>query len=340
MQTPPVVGVVIVTYQSDPVISDCLNSLLKSDGVTLKIVVCDNASSDGTVQAVKDCARDAGTTASEVTFEQTQDLKFADLGAITLVHTGKNRGFAGGVNIGLSVLHSMPEVDLYWVVNPDVIALPSSAADFARTARANPGFGLMGGRVIYTEPLSLIQTDGGSVSRFTGVCRNINNGERPEDATRPSADKANFIAGMSMVASPAFLDQVGLMREDYFLFFEEVDWALRRGDLPLIICPDATVHHHGGTSIGSGAFNRRASGFANYFNYRNRIWLMKRFHPIWLPVAYAESTARIVKILLGGGWHEAWGAFCGLNGLRPPRDVAARVGPEAAHLAFGARSKN
>lgn len=338
MQKTTVIGVVIVTYGSEPVISDCLTSLLKSEGVALRIVVCDNASSDDTVPTIRRCAEETGATLSEVTFEQSQNLEFADLSAITLVHTGKNRGFAGGVNIGLRILHSMAEVDFYWIVNPDAIALPLSAADFARTAQANPGFGLMGGRVIYTDP-PLIQTDAGVLNRFTGVCRNLNQGKRHEEATRPNADEADFIAGMSMVASPAFLDQVGLMREDYFLFFEEVDWALRRGNLPLVISPDATVHHHGGTSIGSGAMNRRASGFANYFNYRNRMWLMRRFHPFCLPIVYAESTARIGKILLGGGWREAWGAFCGLNGLPPPRDVAQRIGPAAAKLAFGPRSR-
>ncbi len=332
------IGVVIATYGSGPVIGDSLASLLASKDVTLRIVVCDNASPDDTVPAIRRAAEAAGLGLPEFTHAQAQDLTFADLGPVTLVHTGNNRGFAGGVNVGLRVLHRMPEVDYYWVVNPDVIALPSSAADFARTARANPGFGLMGGRVIYTDP-PLIQTDAGVINPFTGVCSNLNQGKRAGEATRPNAADADFIAGMSMVASPAFLDQVGLMREDYFLFFEEVDWALRRGDLPLVISPDATVHHHGGTSIGSGAINRKASAFANYFNYRNRMWLMRRFHPIRLPIAYAESTARVVKILLGGGWREAWGAFCGLNGLPPPRAVAQRIGPEAAPLAFGPMSK-
>ena len=82
-----------------------------------------------------------------------------------------------------------------------------------------------------------------------------------------------------MVVSRDFLARVGPMREDYFLYYEEVDWALRRGDLPLAFAGDAIVYHHGGTSIGTGRLDERPSAFSNYFNYRNRMRFMRRFHP-------------------------------------------------------------
>jgi peptidoglycan/xylan/chitin deacetylase (PgdA/CDA1 family) len=125
------------------------------------------------------------------------------------------------------------------------------------------------------------------------------------------------------------------MAENYFLYYEELDWAARRGDLPFRLCSEAMVHHHGGTTIGTGSVTRLPSGFANYFNYRNRMRFMWRFHPTRLPLAYGYSMAVIATLCARGAWDSAVGAFCGLHRLSPPAAVRARLSPEAAARAFG-----
>ena len=50
--------------------------------------------------------------------------------------------------------------------------------------------------------------------------------------------------------------------------------------------PRRLVFHHGGTAIGTGRPDERPSAFSNYFNYRNRMRFMRRFHPARLPLAY------------------------------------------------------
>ena len=88
-----------------------------------------------------------------------------------------------------------------------------------------------------------------------------------------------------MFAGRAWLDEVGLMPEDYFLYFEEVDWCLRRGDLPLAWVPDAAVHHRIGGSIGSQGWklDARPSELASYWMFRNRIRFVRRWFPLSLP---------------------------------------------------------
>lgn len=336
MSSDPTIGVIIVTYMSGPVISECLDSLMRSTHRDLRVVVCDNRSPDDTVARIRAWAEAHGRPLAE--HDDPETLAEPAPGSVTLLHTGGNLGFAGGVNAGLRALRRHEEIGLFWVLNPDSIVLPDTASAFARCALVQPRFGLMGGRIVYSEPPNRIQSDGGRVSRFTGICRNVNQGQPGDMADRPDAASLDFISGASMVASRAFVDRAGLLVEDYFLYFEEVDWAARRGDLPLIICKDAVVHHHGGTAIGTGSLTRRASAFANYFNYRNRMRFIRRFHPLGLPIAYTASLARIAKLAIVGAWPEAGGAFRGLNGLAPPRSVAERIGPDTAALAFGARS--
>ena len=149
------------------------------------------------------------------------------------------------------------------------------------------------------------------------------------------ASGIDYVTGASCVASRRFLETVGLMREDYFLYYEEVDWALRRGALPLRQAPDAVVLHYGGAAIGSGSIGTRPSPFSHYFNYRNRVRFMRRFAPAALPVTYAYAVAKAARLALGGERAEARAVIAGTFSRPPPAEVRDRVDPEAYAIAFG-----
>lgn len=334
---PGIIGVVVLTFQSSDVIAACLDSLAASQGAELRIVVCDNSSRDSTVEVVTGWAEAKGLALTEI---QPGAAWPAERGPMTLIHTGGNLGFAGGVNVGLRYLQGDPDVDLFWILNPDGEATPGTAAAYRRRAAEVGPFSLMGGRTRYHEAPRHIQTDGGRVDYWSGICRNVNIGLAPEEATFPDAASLDFIAGANMVASRAFLERAGLMVEDYFLYYEEVDWAARRGALPLVVCPEAEVIHHSGTSIGTGRLNRLASPFANYFNYRNRMRFMRRVRPFALPATWGLSMLRVARLVLRGAWAEAWAAFAGLSGLRPPAAVRDRIAPADRALAFETRDRS
>lgn len=317
-------GVVIVAYGSAPVIGPCLDSLLAQDGVALRVVVVDNASPDDSAARVEGFARN-------------RRLPFREAGehdgpapGLTLLRLPENRGFAAGVNAGLRHLLREPGLELFWVLNPDCIVAPGTAAALARTAEAVHGrFALIGGRTVYTEPPGLIQSDGARVSRLTAVVRQINRGLPPETTPPPDPAAIDMILGASMLASRRFVEAAGPLPEDYFLYYEEVAWAFRRGGLPLLYCPQAVVRHHAGSVIGTGSIRRRPTAFANYFNFRNRMRFAGRHMPGALPGAWAYSMAKIAQMLMSRAWDEAWAAFCGLHQLPPPRAVAARLTPNA-----------
>ena len=195
-------------------------------------------------------------------------------------------------------------------------------------------YSIMGGRIVY-HANRRIHADGGRVWRWSGVCESVNRGADAAATPLPDPAGLDYIIGAHMVVSRAFLEQSGPMVEDYFLYYEEVDWAFRRGPLPLALAPDAIVYHHGGTAIGTAQLDERPTGFANYFNYRNRMRFVRRFHPWRLPTTYLLSLARILKGLPVDDRDRIVGALRGLHGMAPPRFVAERVGPEAAPLAFG-----
>jgi len=325
------IAVIIVTYNSSDVIRNCLESLALSEGEALRIVIVDNASTDETIHLIKEWAAERPMSFEEMPVQAER----RPTAKCTLIRSDVNVGFAGGVNLGIEAHMKDSECDLFWVLNPDCEIEVTTAAAFRNCAESSSIFALMGSRILYREAPGLIQSDGGCVGRWTGICQNVNQGYQPEEVIRPKAEALDFISGASMVASRNFIETVGLMREDYFLYFEEVEWAARRGSLPLILCDKALVHHHGGTAIGTGSVTRRASPFALYFNYRNRMRFLSHVRPLALPVSCMASLARIIKLALQGAWPEAWAALLGLFQLPPPKAVRSRLSEKAAELAFG-----
>lgn len=344
----PRLGVVVVTYNSAEVILPCLETLLGARAVNLRIVVVDNASSDDTPALIRAwAAGDVNVALSDLPFAASPSPKpvtlYPDLAAcaaqaghaITLLQTGANLGFAGGVNRGLAVLAGLDGVDRFWILNPDSVVPPATPAAFALQASPVQGFSLMGGRVLYLDDPGMIQIDGGTVDRRTGITRNI--GLYKAHADTPPADPAamDFITGASMVASRAFYERAGPMCEDYFLYYEEVDWALRRGDLPLAYCAQAIVYHHGGSAIGSATHNRPASPVALYFKHRSRMMFLRRFRPGSRITAQAWTVAKAAQFAVRGSGLEARALLAGAFGRPAPGVVCAHLTADTLKQVFG-----
>jgi GT2 family glycosyltransferase len=158
----PTLGVVVITFNSADVILDCLESLLASAGACLRIVVVDNGSTDGTPALLRAWAaggvRPAGAALPfalppvarplvlhdhvppVATGPQADPEAGAERSTVTLIDTGLNTGFAGGVNRGLAVLAAVPGIDRFWVLNPDSAVLPKTARAFASHPAPPGGF--------------------------------------------------------------------------------------------------------------------------------------------------------------------------------------------------------
>ena len=343
----PCLGVVIVSFNSADVILDCLESLLASQGVALHIIVVDNGSTPDNIALLHDWAAGADWVPAE---DVPAPRPLADKplrldgGAnstnphrLTLIETGINAGFAAGVNCGLAHLVAEETIERFWVLNPDCIVAAQAAAAFASLPAPAAGFALMGGRALYWPSDAIIQIDGGTVNRRTGVTGNVNQYVSHADAPAPDPAQMDFITGASMVVSRQFYETVGPMPEDYFLYYEEVDWALRRGELPLLYCPEAIVYHRAGTAIGSAALGRPASPFSLYFKHRARLRFMRRYFPRSVPLAYAYSLAKAAQLLVKGYPTEAWTIFSASLDMAPSTAIRARLSREAATRAFARR---
>jgi GT2 family glycosyltransferase len=102
--------------------------------------------------------------------------------------------------------------------------------------------------------------------------------------------------------SRAFLETVGLMAEDYFLYFEELDWAERaRHRFTLGYASKSLVRHKVGASIGTHDFGK-SSPLSVHFMTRNRVRFCWRFRKAALPYVAADLIYQMARAGLRGDW--------------------------------------
>lgn len=173
-------------------------------------------------------------------------------------------------------------------------------------------------------PNGRVQAFGGRWVAPLARAESIGYGESPDAIDVAVVERRqNYLSGASMLVSRKFLATVGLMREDYFLYCEEVEWCLRavRAGEVLGFAPEAWVVHHQGTSTGNPADIRQQTRMPIYLNERNRILLTRDLWPMLAPVAAIGALALIgLRFVRRGAWRQAGYAIDGwLAGLRNER---------------------
>ena len=318
---------------------ECLESVFRSTYAQYRVIVCDNESTDGSLEHIKswaekyfrqpgtaDCFPDfAGAGGKRHPFREYTRIEAERGGAVEdesyqliLVRTGGNLGFAGGNNIGLRYALARDDFSYVWLLNNDTIVDACALSNLLRRMRSSLQCGICGSTVVYFDDPHHIQARGGAkYNVWTGTTTLIGHMEPlGTNVSEVEIEKAmDCVLGASMLVSAAFLRDVGLMSEDYFLYYEEVDWGIRaRGRYRLAYCADSIVYHKEGASIGSGSRAGSQTKLATYYNARNRLKITAKYHPKALPTVYLgliwsmlgrllrgqpENALIILRILLG-----------------------------------------
>jgi GT2 family glycosyltransferase len=182
--------------------------------------------------------------------------------------------------------------------------------------------GLCGSKLCFYSAPHLVQAYGGSTySPFTGRNRHIGLSE-PASAREDRAiveRQLGYIVGASMLVSKTFLDEVGPMSEDYFLYFDEIDWATRaRGKFLLAYAPGSIVFHKQGNSMGGQwltRWNAPQESFivSDFYAIRNQIRFTRRYYPRYLPVVALTVAWRLLKRIVAGKTKRARAVWRGVS---------------------------
>lgn len=329
------VWLVILNWNNSRDTLECLDSVLAAaDPATVGVLVCDNASTDASVEQLRAWGAryasawvelgdpERGCRDEPPAVERWKAAIAAATGKmpIALVHTGANLGYAGGNNVGLSLVLSVAgEEDAALILNNDTLLTPGCVSAMAARLATNPELGMCGATVVYARDGRTIQARAGArFQPWFGRAIKLGAGEQLGGTVLPDRveKQLDFVLGAAVMVSRRLLATVGLMYEGYFLYFEEIDWALRarRSGFQLAYAPDAVVLHKEGGTIGSRHERKERSHLADHYLTRGRLLFTKRFFPWYVPTVVLFILAQVARGILLRDWARAGvqlGALCG-----------------------------
>jgi len=227
---PAVVGVVAVTYSPGDTLRTFLDSIPSAFSGTADVVLCDNGSTDGSVEA---SAQRAG---------------------VRLLRTGGNLGYGAAANRGAAVIR--PDAEFILIANPDVVLHPGSVDDLLQAARRLPRAGTLGPAietpegVLYPSARRLPTIWLGAGHAVLGWIWPKNPWTRQyrAESTGLRERTAGWLSGSCLLVRRKAFEQIDGFDEHYFMYFEDVDLGARMqpAGWDNVYVPRAVVTHVGG----------------------------------------------------------------------------------------------
>lgn len=317
-------NIILVNWRRALDTCDCIDSLEGIEGVEWSAVICENGSLDDSEMVLRgflaDRYEEVVRESGRVIDYFTEDQVFPRRPRVTLVISSKNLGFAGGNNLAFQHAVNFSDTDFFWFLNNDTRVDKGALRFMVDRMQSDARIGICGSTLIFAHDCITVQALGGAIySKWTGSVSELGQGlSWPVSVDNESIESAmRYVSGASMLVSRDFVEKVGLMCEDYFLYYEEIDWAerARRAGFRLGYAKDAVVYHKEGAVLGSGKSVAR-SALAEYYGVRNRLVITRRFFPWAMVTVYLFSMAQILKRCAQGNWARARMMAAVLFGIR------------------------
>lgn len=241
------VSIITVNYNYSHVTDEFLAAFYKTnDYQNFEIIVVDNASSINPIPDWK--------------------IKFPE---VQFYRSEINLGFAGGNNLGISKAKG----DLFFLVNNDTEFTPGLITRLVQDFENFPKTGMVSPKIrYYQEPLTLQYAGYTEMNYFTA--RNYCVGQFEKDSGQYDGltGLTGFGHGAAMMISKEAIEKAGLMHENYFLYYEEMDWGARikNAGFEIRLNMQALIYHKESVSVG------QKSAIKEYFMNRNRILFIRR----------------------------------------------------------------
>ncbi len=332
----PKVYIILVNYNGWKDTVECLESLLKLSFQNFQIVIIDN--SPGTSSVDKICQWASTGLSIETNYidlvmpsvekpiedfvqiDESEILKDHHSSKILLVKARNNKGFSHANNIGLKYALSQKGMSYAWLLNNDTVVARESLRHLVDTMdQGEKDIGILGAKVMEYDNAAMIQSaGGGKILKPFMYSRLIGAGQEDNGQFDVKDIKLDFVAGTSMFVRKTFLEEIGLLSEDYFLYFEEPDLSERAQskNWRLGYCYSAKIHHKGGATTGGKGYSAKAktsTAFSDYYFQRAKVLFAQKYYWYWLPTLYLsfafvifnrirrgqfERISRLLRILL------------------------------------------
>lgn len=209
---------------------------LDASHLVVQVVVVDNGSKDGSDALL------TGYISSQV-----------DGSKVTLICAEHNRGYGAGNNIAIRYALVNQSPDYIWLLNNDAVPLAGSLEALLEAAEANPATVIWGSTLLESDGLTIQCAGGNYYNSWLGVTSRAFAGEPIDKVSRLILKRPlDYVCGAALFVRSELFRQIGLLEEQYFLFYEELDLARRlKPGQHLNWCPMSLVVHKSGASMPS-----------------------------------------------------------------------------------------
>ena len=308
----------------------CLESLLPDIRAGLRVIVCDNASADDSLNEIakwvggKTPVPAAGNARLDRLLDnsgwrpllQQLDRAAAEQGRmdpqaqLILVDNGANLGFAAGNNVGIRLALAQADMTHLWLLNNDTLVEPDCLTAMLARLASHPRPAACGAMVHFFHEPEVLQCIGGNRFNYRSgrALQSEGRYQREQQTTdiRQIEARIDYLSGCCMLLPRQFLETVGLMSEDYFLYYEEIDWFTRAaGRFDLLVAEAAHLYHREGGSIGSRSWRQPPSLVSDRHMFRSRLIFVAQHTPQARWRCAAENWLDVAKRLLRGQWRNA-----------------------------------
>jgi len=264
---PLVIAVILNTSRKDDTLA-CLQSLAQQDYPNLRLVVLDNTSTDGSVQAIGSA------------YPQVQ-----------IIALRENLGYAGNNNVGISAALEQG-ADWVFVLNEDIVLAPNVVSCLMLEARIHPQTGILGPLVYHFDPPTVIQTAGGVMTANWDAVHTGQN--QPDTGQFAQPRRVDWISGCAILVRAEVIRQNGMIDPRFFYYWEETEWCVRiaRAGWEVWAVPAAHIWHKG------VQINYQPGPNVTYYATRNRLLLLSTHHA---PIrAWIYALFNLIRTL--GAW--------------------------------------
>lgn len=317
----PLVYIVILNWNGWGDTIECLESVFKNDYLNYKVIVCDNSSSDFSVEYIEkwcngdlypflhkdnklgNISRPFKEKPIKYFIYEGKDIEATNFpkndADLVIIKTGGNLGFAGGNNVGIRYALARDDFSHIWLLNNDTVIKFDALSHLMSRISNVPHAGICGSTLLYYNQPDIVQALGGATynpffasTKSIGALQKFDINVNEEQIGK----KIDYVIGASMLVSKDFLKKIGLMCEDYFLYYEEIDWAYRgRKDFSQVYAKNSIVYHKEGASIGSNSDAKKKSKLSDYYGIVNRLKFTKNNCQVYYPFVYLTLFAILLN---------------------------------------------
>lgn len=266
--------VILVNYNGYKDTLSCIESIKNNENNKISIIVVDNNSTDSSIEYLE------------------------KIEGIILIKSNENLGFAKGNNLGIK--YALENGAKYiMLLNNDTEITSNAITIIKQKLEEDNSLGAVGSRIMYYDNKNIVNYCGGHFNWTRGITVHENY-KQEFNKNLGKFFYTEFITGCSVMVKKEVFEKIGLLPEEYFMYFEDADFCVKVAEVgyKLGVCTDSIIYHK--VSAASGGED---SAFSIKWMTRNRMIFMKKYKKytkgiLTLIFFYITRILKIIKNLL------------------------------------------